>query len=121
MIFERIAGQSNAFSKRLRQGQTRGLDDDVIGADGQSHQSLDRRDEIIGDGAADTAIGKLNDVLHRAIRIGAGFQNVAIDADGAKFIDQDRQTLALRVLHQMADQRGFASPQKAGDHGDGDF
>jgi len=93
----------------------------VIGPLGQRHQRLDRRDEIIGDSAADAAIGKLDDILGRAIVIGAGFQDVAIDAGGAEFVDQHGQALALRVGHQVTDQRGLAGAEKAGDDGDGGF
>ena len=36
-------------------------------------------------------------------------------------LTNDGQTLALRVLHQVADQSGFASAKEAGDDGDGKF
>ena len=114
-------GPVEGLQKRLRQSQARGLDQDMVGALGQGHQRLDRRDEIIGDGAADAAIGQFDDVLGRAILIRAGFQDIAIDAHGAEFVDQHRQPLALRVLHQMADQRRLARAEKAGDDGDGDL
>ena len=105
----------------LRQCQARGFDQDMVGADGHGHQGLDRGDEVIGDSAADAAVGQFHDVFHRAVFIGAGLQDVAVNAHGAKLVHQDRQPLALRVLHQVADQRGLARPKKAGDHGHGDF
>ena len=111
--------------KRLEQGlwqrQPRRLDQDVIRRFGQGHQRFDGGDEVIGHGAADTAVCQLDDVLGGAIVNRAGFQDVAIHTGGAEFIYQHGQTLGARVLHQVTDKGGFASAQKAGDHGNGDF
>ena len=114
-------GPVKSLQQRLRQGQPRGFDQNMVRARHQRHQRLDRGDEIIGDGAADAAVGQFDDVFLGAVRQGAGAQNLAIHADIAEFVDDHRQPLALRVLQQVAHQRGFARAQKAGDHGDGDL
>ena len=49
------------------------------------------------------------------------FEDVAIDAERAEFVDHDREAAAAGVADQVADQRGLAGAQKAGDDGDGDL
>ena len=93
----------------------------MIGAGIKRHERLDRRDEIIGHGAADAAIGQFHDVFRRAIGDRAAFEDVAIDAHIAEFIDHHGQPFAAGVLHQVADQSGLAGAEKAGDHGNGEF
>ena len=84
-------------------------------------QRLDRRREIIGDGAAQTAVGQFDDIFVGAIIDAAGAQNLAVDPDIAKFIDHQREAAVSRGLQQMTDQRGLAGAEKAGDDGGGDF
>ena len=109
------------LQQRLRQRQARGLDQDVIGPHLARQQRLDGRDEVVGHRAADAAIGQLDDVLLRTIGVGAGFQDLAVDAVAAELVDQHGELLAAGIRHQMPDQRGLAGAEKAGDHGDGDF
>jgi len=51
----------------------------MVGAGIEREQLLDGRDEIVGDGAADAAIGQLDDILRRAIGDGAALQDLAGD------------------------------------------
>jgi hypothetical protein len=85
------------LDERLRQRQPRGFDDDVIRPVRQRQQRLDRGDEIIGDGAAEAAVGELDDVFLRARLDAAGAQDVAVDADVAEFIDDQRQPAFSRM------------------------
>ena len=85
----------------------------------QLHQCFDGGYEIIGDGAAQAAIGEFEDRIHRTVLVGAGFQDVSVNADIAEFIDDHGEPQALRVLHQIADQRRLPRAEKAGDDGDG--
>jgi hypothetical protein len=93
----------------------------VIGAHVARQQGLHGRNEIVGHSAADAAIGKFDDVLFRTIGVRAGFQNLAIDAFAAEFIDQHRELSAVCIRHEMPDQRGLARAEEAGDDGDGNL
>ena len=46
---------------------------------------------------------------------------LAVDADFAEFIDDQRQTPSAGVRKEMSDQRRLAGAEKAGDDGDGDL
>ena len=81
-------------------------------------QRRQRRGEIVGDRAADAAVGKLDDRVFRAGRVGAALDEVAVDADVAEFVDDERKPPPARVRHQMADERRLAGAEKAGDDGD---
>ena len=81
----------------------------------RTQQGLDGRHEIVGDRAADTAIGELDDIVFRARGDAAASQNLAIDADIAEFVDDQGQTTALCLLEQMADERRLAGAEKTGD------
>ena len=82
--------------QRLRQRQAGGLDDDVLDAFARQN-GVERRHELVGDGAAQAAIGEFDDVLLRAGVIAAAFENFAVDADVAELVDDDGEAAALRV------------------------
>ena len=109
------------FQQRLWQREAGGFDQDMVGRMRPRQQRRDGRHEIIGDGAAQAAIGEFDDGVFWTIGVGAAFQNVAVDAEVAEFIDQYCEPAALRVLHQVTNQRGFAGAEETGDDGDGDF
>ena len=92
-------GPVERLQKRLRQGETRGLDQDVIGALRQSHQGFDRRDEIVGYSAADAAVRQFDDVLHRAILVCAALEDVPVNANRAELVHKHSEPFALRVGH----------------------
>ncbi len=79
------------------------------------------RDEIIGNRAADAAIRKLDNIVLGAGFRAAPFQDFAINPEITKFVDNQRDPLALRVLQHMPDQRGFSGTKKPGDDGGGGF
>ena len=108
------------LDQRLRQSEARGLDEDVLGRQVAVDQRLHGRDEIVGDGAAQAAIGELDDILLRAALDAAAPQDFAVDADAAELVDDDGEPLAARGLEQMAHERGFAGAEEAGDDGRGD-
>src|SRR5690606_38862046 len=110
-----------SLQERLRQGETRRLDKDVIGPYRARYQRLDRRNEVIGHGAADAAVRQFDDVLLGAHLVGTGFQDLAVHADRAELVHQHGESPALRVLHEVADQGRLARAQEAGDDGDGDL
>ena len=107
------------LDERLRQSEAGGLDDDVVGPRLARQQRRHRGGEIVGDRAADAAVGELDDRLARAGRIGAALEQVAVDADVAEFVDDEREAPAAGVGEQVTDQRRLAGAEKAGDDGDG--
>ena len=58
------------------------------------------RHEIVGDGAAQAAIGQLDNIVLVACRIAAAEQQLAVDAELAEFIDDDGE--APRHRHAPA-------------------
>jgi len=56
-------GPVEGLDERLRQRQARGLDDDVLGRLGTVEEGLQGRQEIVGDGAADAAVCKLDHIV----------------------------------------------------------
>ena len=78
---------------------------------------LDARQEIIGHGAADTAIRELDDIIGAAAVSATFLQHVTIHADIAKFIDDQRQTLAIGLHDDVSDERCFAGTEEPGDDG----
>ncbi len=105
----------------LWQREARGFDQYVIGARLARQQALDGGQKIVGDGAAQAAIGQLDNIVFGAGLDAATPQDLAIDADIAKFIDDQREAAPLRMGQHMTDERGLARAEKAGDDGDGDF
>ena len=81
---------------------------------------IERRHEFIGYGAAQAAIGELDNVFLRAGGVAATFQNLAVDADVAELVDDHGKAAALRVGEDVANERRFAGAEKAGDDGAGD-
>ena len=109
------------LDERLRQGEARGFDDDVVGPRRAGQQRLDGGDEIVRHGAAQAAVGEFDDVLLRTGLDAAGAQDVAVDPDVAELVDHERQPPPMRLSEQVADHRGLAGAQKAGDHRDGNL
>src|SRR5262249_10958370 len=103
--------------QRLGQSETGGLDHNVLNrwAAGKNH--IERRHELIRDGAAQTPIGKLDNVLLRTGGIATALEYLTVDADIAELIDNDGETAALRVREDMANQRGLPGAEKAGHDG----
>ncbi len=82
--------------QRLGQREARGLDDDVVRPVLAAEKRLDGWDEIVGHGAAQAAIGELDDVFLAAALNAARAQDVAVDADIAELVDDEREAAARR-------------------------
>src|SRR5690606_8004756 len=106
---------------RLRQGKPGGLDDDVVGRLGPVQQSGDRRQEVVGDGAADAAVGQLDDVVVGAALVAAAADQLAVDAEVAELVDDEGEPAAAGILAHVPDQAGLAGPEEAGDDGRGNL
>ena len=105
--------------QRLRQREAGGLDDDVLDAAARQDR-IERRHEFVGDGAAQAAIGEFDDIFLRTGGVAAAFEDFAVDADIAELVDDDGEAAALRIGEHVADQRGLAGAEEAGDDGAGD-
>ena len=90
------------------------------GGVGALEQPRHGRQEIVGDGAADAAIGQLDDVVLGAGVVAAAEQQLAVDAEFAELVDDDREPLPAGMRQQMAHQAGLAGAEKAGDDRRGD-
>src|SRR5690606_36283421 len=88
-------GPVEGADQRLRQGETGGFNDDVIELFLAGEQRLHGGDELVGHGAADAAIGELDHILFAAGLVAAAGENVLVDAQIAKLIDDQRDALAL--------------------------
>src|SRR3954465_12009742 len=76
---------------------------------------VERGNELVCDGAAQASVRKLDDVLLRTGRVAAALEDLAVDAEIAKLVDDHREPSPLRMRQHMADERGLARSQKAGD------
>ena len=84
-------GPGKGLKQRLGQGQTAGLDQDVLGRQRPVEQLLHGRQEVVGDGAADAAVGQFDDVVVRAAFDAAAAQDLPVDADVAELVDDHRR------------------------------
>ncbi len=113
------SGPVERLDQRLRQREPGGLDDDVIGLRLPREQRRNGGSEILGHGAADAAVGQLDDRLARTGLVGAALQQIAVDADIAELVDDQREAPSAGMAEDMADERGLARAEEAGDDGDG--
>ena len=67
------------------------------GGSARSISRRQRRQKIVGDGAAQAAIGQLDDVVLGAGRVAAAEQQLAVDAELAELVDDDGQPVARRA------------------------
>ena len=103
------------LDQRLRQRQAGGLDHDVLDPRHHGEDGVQRRHEFVGHGAAQAAVGKLDDVLLGARGVAAAFEDLAVDADVAELVDDHRQAAPAGVGQHVADQRRLPGAEKAGD------
>ena len=116
-VFDR--GPMKGLHQRFGQSQARRLDDNVIDAVfGQNR--VKRGHELVSDRAAQAAIGKFDDVVFGAGGVAATFENLAVDADIAEFIDNDCKPTALGIGQNVTDQGRFAGAKKARNDSAGD-
>jgi hypothetical protein len=98
-------------SKGLGQRQARGLDDNRIQRAVPRQQLVHGRNEIVGDSAADTAVGKFDDIARR--RPCGALPTSPLSKPGvAEFID-DHGRAAIGLRQQRTQQRGLAGAEKA--------
>jgi len=105
--------------QRLGQREARGLDDDVLDRGLARKNGVERRHELVGDGAAEAAVGELDNVLLRAGDVAAALEQLAVDADVAELVDDHREPAARHIGEHVADERGLAGAEEAGDDGAG--
>ena len=116
---EAISGQLNAFTSGLGSARPEVSITMCSGGFGRSSSALQRRHEIVGDGAADAAVGQLDDRVLGAALDAAALQDLAVDADIAELVDDHREAAAVGILQHVAHQRGLPGAEEAGDDGAG--
>ena len=112
-------GPMEGLHQRLRQSEPRRLDHDMLDGRLARENGIERRHELVGDGAAEAAIGELDDVLLGASLVSTAFEDLAIDADIAELVDDHREPAAARIGEHVADERRLARAEKARDDGAG--
>jgi hypothetical protein len=105
------------LNQGLRQREAGRFDHDMLDAWLARENQIECGDELVRHRAAQAPVGQLDDILFGAGGVAATFENFAVDADVAEFVDDHRDPSALRVSEQMADQRRLAGAEKAGDDG----
>ena len=117
----RTSGQLKAFTSGFGSARPEVSMTMWSGGSGRFEQLLDGRQEVVGHGAADAAVGELDDVVLRAGRDAAARQELAVDAELAELVDDEREAAAVGVAQQMPDHGGLAGAEEAGDDGGGDL
>ena len=112
-------GPVEGGDQRLGEREARGLDQDVLGRGLAGEQRLDRRHEVVGHGAADAAVGELDDIGLVAGLVAAALQHILVDAEIAELVDDQRDAPPVRGAQRVADEAGLAGAEEAGDHGRG--
>ena len=112
---------AKGLDQGLGQGEPGSLDDDMVRRIGPIQEALNGRDEVVGDRAADAAVGQFQDVVLGAARDAAALENFAVHAEVAELVDDQGQALAAGVLQEVPDSRGLAGAEEAGDDGRGDL
>ena len=116
-----VSANVEGFDQRLRQREARRLDDDMIRRFGSVQQFFHGRQEIVGDGAADAAVGQFDDVVILTPFDPAVANQFAIDTQIAEFVDDEGKAAAAGPLDHVADQAGLTGAEKTGDDGGGDL
>ena len=109
------------LDQRFGQRQPGGFDQDMIGLRVERQNSFQRRDEIIGDRAADAAIGEFHHLHRRAAWVAAIGDEVAVEADITELVDDDGDPPPAGMRQHMAHERRLSGTEEAGDDGDGNL
>ena len=109
----RISGHLNAFNSGFGRASPEVSITMCSGGGTRAEQALHGRHEIVGDGAADAAVGQLDDVVLGTGAIAAAEQQLAVDADLAELVDDQRDAAAAGVAQEVLDQAGLAGAEEA--------
>src|SRR5262249_48662775 len=88
-------------------------------------QRLSRQDrvqrgyEVVGNRAAEAAVGQFDDVLLRTGLVAATLENFAVDADVAELVHDHGQSPTVRMSQDVPDQRRLPGPWEPGQEGGG--
>ena len=94
-------------------GDAGGFDEQIVEAT-FFEEILHAFHEILADGAAKAAVAKFQDII-----LGS-FDERAVDPDLADFIDDDSKLVAVLLLEDVVQQRGFPGAEKASQDRNGD-
>ncbi len=113
-----VVDEGEGFGNRHRLGHPGRLDQDRIETL-FARKPLDLDQQVVAQCAADAAIRQFDELLFDMRERGGIAHEGCIDIDGGQIVDDhgDAQTGAIR--EDMVQERGLASAQKTGEHGDG--
>ena len=84
----------------------------------------DLLEEVLAQGAADAAVGELDEALVALLDLDPGVagrqEQLAVEALLAHLVDEDRDAAALAVGEQVGEEGGLAGAEEAGEDGDGE-
>jgi hypothetical protein len=92
-------------------GETRGLDDEAVDVRAAFQETRDGADQVAAHRAADTTIAELD---HRLV---GRVHQLAVDADLAELVDDDRDLLAGTLLQEVVEQCRLAGAEKSREDG----
>src|SRR6266511_4940751 len=75
---------------------------------------IQRRDKVVSNRAAETAVGEFDDVLLRTRLLAARLENFPVNADSAELVHDHGQPPPICVGQDVPDQCRFAGSEKAG-------
>ena len=110
VVVAQVCVDEEGLRHRARIGKPRGLDQHVVEAIAALAQLAQHPDQVAAHGAADAAIGGLEDFL-----LGADHQLV-VDRDFAEFVLDHGDALAVLLRQDAIEQRGLAGAEKPGEH-----
>jgi hypothetical protein len=105
----------------LRQGEARGLDQNVLGRVRPLEQSRQSRHEVVRDRTADAAVRQLDDVLLRAARDAAALEEGAVEAQFAELVHEHGEPASACVFQKVTNERSLARAEEARDDRAGNF
>ena len=114
-------GEGEGLRDGQRFGDACGLDEQVVKATllGEARYFLE---QVVAQGAADAAIGHLDEFFFRAAELSAPVADeFRVDVDLAHIVHDDRHAAAFAVVEDMVEERGFSGAEEAGENGDGEL
>ena len=96
------------------------FDDDLVVLAG-ARQVPDALDQVLAQGAANAAVGQLDEAVFAAGEVGAGGDEVGVDVYLGEVVDDHGQPAAGAVRQEIVQERGLAGAEEAGEdrHGSG--
>ena len=116
-----LVGEGEGLRDGERFGNAGRFDEQVIEAS-FAGEARDFLEQVVTQGAANAAVGHLDEFLLGAAEFGAAVADeFGVDVDLAHVIDDDRDAPAFAVVEDVVEEGGFSGAEEAGEDGDGKF